>query len=70
MSAASALSPHFRTRSGRRASRRPLENRAAAGDGSGWLLPNQHSYEMADPLQTIVASWVLSLSASEEGSGA
>jgi hypothetical protein len=69
IAAASAVSPHFRTRSGRR----------DAGDRSRVERPpvtvvalasTTNLYEIGDPLQTIVASCVLSLSASDEGTGA
>ena len=69
MSAASALSPHFMTRSGRR----PADDRSRAERPPLTVVlvaPNPVSYEIGDPLQTIVASWVLSLSASDAGSGA
>ena len=69
MSAASALSPHFMTRSGRR----PADDRSRTERppvGVVLVAANLRSYEIGDPLQTIVASCVLSLSASDEGSGA
>src|SRR5205807_7098549 len=52
--------------------RRPLDDRATAGDGGGACL---HLYDSADhatgdPLHVIVASWALSLAESEDGSGA
>ena len=69
MRAACALSPHYRTRSGRR----PADDRSRTERPpvtEVLVAPNPRSYEMGAPLQTIVASCVLSLSASDEGSGA
>ena len=69
MRAASPLSPHFKIRSGRR----PAGDRSRAERPPVTLVALASTYflyEMADPLQTIVASWVLSLSAIAEGTGA